>query len=319
MIRPRLLTLTLSLLFLLGASCHRQVPSLPPEIDYTPTTAELQRRVSPFPPLSSAERAAAWGQEFVIGTALARDLDLYRAITAFKRALILMSESEIERRTEAEYDILESYFLGQKYPETISAFETTSLTKISEEFPAFEDLMIMLYTSYRKMGDEERAGKVMALLEKNHPAVAQKLRLSAAIVVGDVETAEATAEANPGYHDVALALQDFTLQKKSVQRASAYNALLPGMGYWYVGQRTSALTSFFLNALFIWAAVRFFETGNTAAGIITTGFEVGWYVGGIYGAGIAAQQYNEKLFETRAQTLMMNNKLYPVLMLRYSF
>ena len=74
-----------------------------------------------------------------------------------------------------------------------------------------------------------------------------------------------------------------------------------------------------MNALFITAAYQFFHKGYTAAGIITTSFETGWYFGGIYGASCAAQEYNRYLYDEMGEKLMVQERLFPVLMLHYTF
>jgi tetratricopeptide (TPR) repeat protein len=108
-------------------------------------------------------------------------------------------------------------------------------------------------------------------------------------------------------------------EKKSPQGASFLNALLPGAGYLYLGQKQSAFTSFCLNSLFIGAAYYFYRENNLPAAIITTGFEMGWYFGGIVGAKEAAILYNERLYEAKAHPTMRSHKLYPLLQLNYGF
>ena len=65
-------------------------------------------------------------------------------------------------------------------------------------------------------------------------------------------------------------------EKKSISKAQLLNTFIPGAGYLYVNQKQSAVTAFFLNALFIAATYHFFHKGHTAAGIITLSFESGW-------------------------------------------
>ena len=108
-------------------------------------------------------------------------------------------------------------------------------------------------------------------------------------------------------------------KKKSVSRAQTYNAILPGAGFLYVGQKQSALTSFLLNGLFIWASIHFYSKGNYAAGAVFTSLETGWYFGGIYGAGESAKLYNERLYEKEAYPILNSGGFFPVLMLRYGF
>ena len=73
----------------------------------------------------------------IMGKAFAREMDLYRALTCFKRAHILIPKSNRERLEEIDYDIFLAYYLGNKYNDAIDAFETSSLMNASiETFPA---------------------------------------------------------------------------------------------------------------------------------------------------------------------------------------
>ena len=91
------------------------------------------------------------------------------------------------------------------------------------------------------------------------------------------------------------------------------------MGYLYLGQKKSALSSFLFNTLFIYTSYYFFKEGNIAAGIITSCFEFGWYLGSVYGAGESAKYYNERLYEKYAAPVMAQNKHCSTFMLRYGF
>ena len=108
-------------------------------------------------------------------------------------------------------------------------------------------------------------------------------------------------------------------RKSRSQKPKTLNAFLPGAGYLYVGQKQSAMTAFLLNGLFIAAAVHFFNHKQYAAGAITLSFETGWYFGGIYGAGESAKLYNERVYERHAYSVLNQEKLFPLLMLRYGF
>lgn len=101
--------------------------------------------------------------------------------------------------------------------------------------------------------------------------------------------------------------------------ARLLNALLPGAGYYYVGQKNTALTSFCLNVLFTAAAYRFFDQGDTAAGIIATSLELGWYIGGINGAGMAAIELNEKNWRNFCEERMEKEKVWPIFEVQTQF
>ena len=53
--------------------------------------------------------------------------------------------------------------------------------------------------------------------------------------------------------------------------------------------------------------------------MIFTTFEAGWYFGGIYGVGEETKFYNERIYESRATTMMNQSKMFPVFMIRHAF
>ncbi|MBP9841555.1 MAG: tetratricopeptide repeat protein [Simkaniaceae bacterium] len=306
----------LLLLLLFCTGCYRVPSKIEPQINYMVQDNYIKSLAAAFTPLSSVERNSSWGQEYTIGLAFARELDLYRAISTFKRAAILIPPKLIERKLEIDYFILYCFYLGNKYRDVIDTFESSSLRQVSTTFPAYHDLLIILYESYMKTGEEEKATGILEIIDEAYPETAKKLEVSTALTEGHIEALEQIRVDDPSLSEL---MASYEKEKKSVPRAQIYNALLPGAGYAYVGQKQSAFTAFTLNALFIAAAVEFFRHGYIAAGIITTTFESGWYFGGIYGAGEAAKLYNERIYEKKAYALLGSEKRFPILMLRYGF
>ncbi len=298
-------------------SCYRVPDRIDPQISYQLQDQHFQKLTSAFPLLSENECASDWGKEVLIARAFAEELDLYRAVFTFKRAKILTQNDS--RKNEIEYDILLCYFLGKRYDEVIESFEKSGLAHVDKTFPAYHDLLLILYEAYREMDNQEKQAKILELLQKSYPADFEELQLSLAIREGDLAMLDKVASGfqEPSYLDELLSCYD--QNKKSVPGAQLLNALIPGAGYLYIGQRKSAMTAFLLNGLFITAAVQFFLHNHIAAGIITTGFEAGWYFGGIYGAGEEAKYYNERLYEKAASTVLNERKLFPALMLNHAF
>lgn len=105
----------------------------------------------------------------------------------------------------------------------------------------------------------------------------------------------------------------------SASKARLLNALLPGAGYFYVGQTNTAFTSFCLNALFTAATVRFFEKGDIAAGVIAGSLELGWYIGGINGAGMAAMAKNNRNWRDFSEALLEQEQIWPIFQIESSF
>ena len=297
------------------ASCYRVPDQITPHVDLCVQQEHLQQLTNAFPPLSPIEQHEEWGREWTIGRAFAHQLDLYRAITAFKRAEILIS-SEHPRRREIEYEILLCYFFGKKYNDVIDTFEHSGLCHVDKSFLPYRDLLLILYECYGETDNLERRSRILELMDQSFPETAHQLLLSEALREGNLDQLSCFAQDDP---DLSHLLTSYYAKKKSVGKAQFFNALVPGAGYLYLGQRQSAMTAFLLNGLFIAAAWQFFSHDHLAAGIITTIFESGWYFGGIYGAGEEAKYYNEHIYEKDASTLLNQRKLFPTLMLQYDF
>ncbi len=300
------------------SSCHHKPEDIEPKIDYAIQDKYLLSLPTPFTALTAEERLERWSEEYRIGIGFAHELDLYQAITAFKRSYFLVPQEKQERKKEIKYEILLCYYLGRKYQDVIQTFESTELRYTDSTFPAFHDLLVILYDSYMKEGEDDKAQKYLSCLHNLYPETAEKLYVSSELSSGDIEQVQLISE-HPAYAYVQDFLASYEREKKSVQTAKSLNAVLPGAGYLYLGQKQSALTAFLLNALFIGATYYFFAKGNIPAGVIFTSFESGWYFGGIYGAGEEAKFYNEHIYEKYATPMMNENKLFPGFMIDYAF
>ena len=298
-------------------SCYRVPDQINPRVSYEVQDEHFKNLKNPFPPLSGSDAASDWGREMIIAKAFADELDLYRAISTYKRAKILAPEAS--RKLEIEYEILLCYFLAKRYDEAIEAFDQSGLSRVDKNFPAYHDLLLILYECYGELCLEEKQERILELLQKSYPETAEKVRVSRAIRTGNLSEIKEFAAGFPKDSYLDQMLNQYEMEKKSVATAQTLNALLPGAGYLYIGQKRSALTAFLLNGLFITAAVEFFLHDHIAAGIITSSFEAGWYFGGIYGAGEEAKYYNERVYEKNAGQVLNDKKLFPVLMIEYGF
>lgn len=304
---------------LLCTSCQKNSHCLEPCITYVPTPKLVHARTSAFSPLTKKEQRYDWAKELHIGITFANELDLYRAITAFKRALALIPREEAERIWQIQYSILLCYYYAGKYNEVVDSFNQSLLIDVPETFPPFRDLLIILADSFYQIEQEERAARIWELLNKADPDAASDLILYRSISEADLEAIYKQAFGCDDKQAVRNFMNEFAFESKSVTKAQTLNAVLPGTGYLYVGQPKSALTSFLINVLFTAAAYKFFEKGYVAAGLITTSLELGWYFGGINGAGLAAKEYNERLYETKAKDTLIQEQLFPILMLHKTF
>lgn len=308
---------TVLLIFSLS-SCYRVPNTIEPQLTFSAQEHYLKQLPPAFPPLSASEREEAWGKEYIIAERFAKELDLYRAITTFKRAEFLLPPDQRRRLEEIQYEMVLCYYLGKRYGDLIQAFNHSTLYSVGPEFATYHDLLIILYESYLKTNQKQQSEHVLRLLHHHFPESAKKIELSIALTSGDLDILEQEVKEDPSNTALVSLLHSYNEKKKSVSKAQSLN-IIPGAGYLYVGQKQSALTACLLNGLFIAAATRFFQKGNIAAGIITTSFEAGWYFGGIYGAGEAAKTYNERVYEKEADSLLRRERLFPLLMLRYGF
>ncbi len=308
--------------------CHPDSHTLNPQIYYSAPPRQMEKLYDPtnecglFPPLSAEENSQEWARELYLGRKFGQEMDFYRALTCFKRALFLHNECHPtpDRSFEIEYEIFFTYYLAGKYKEAVEVFETGNLSNVPTDFPVVNNLTIALYDSYVHIDQVERANQILNFINTRDPEVANKLVIERAIFEADFTTMEAIAAGDNVYSDVVCEfLTNYTTQSKSVSKAQFLNAVLPGAGYSYVGQQRAALTSFFLNALFIAASYQLFDRGYVPAGIILTSLELGWYFGGINGAGLAAKEYNERLYEGIGRETLIENKLFPLLTMQMCF
>lgn len=301
---------------LLFSSCYRVADVPKPQLSFSVQDKYLKSLPSPFPMLTEKEKHEGWGKEYTIGLGFAKELDLYQALTCFKRASFLLEDPKSFRKQEIDYNIFLCYYLGGKYQEALYTFENSTLAQMSFTSPSYEDLLIMLYDTYIRLGEEILAKRMVYTLSQTHPLVAKKLSLAGVILEADIPKLEKEIPSHP---EIKPIVDYYLLHKKSVSKAQLLNTFLPGSGYLYIGQKQSALTAFLLNGLFIWGSVYSFQQGQIALGSILTSLEAGWYFGGIYGAGLEAKFYNERVYETVATPVMQENKLFPILMLSHAF
>lgn len=299
----------------IAVGCHPNSYILEPKISYVPQERQLRNLPPCFEPLSPLERNSDWGRELIIGDEFAKELDLYRAITSYKRALVLLPKTFNHRKLQIQFQLVFCYYLGSKYSEAITIFEESELTEITGSFPAFRNLIIILYDCYSQVGQCGKADATLQLMEKLDPETAHDLSLSSAILSADFPKID-DLTIDP---ELASWKNSYLENAKSVRKAQTLNAILPGAGYYYVGQQKTALTSFLINAVFIAATYQLASHNYIPAAIITGSLEFGWYFGGINGAGLAAKTYNEVLYNQYAKNAMCKQRLFPVLMFTCAF
>jgi len=301
-------------------SCHKIPQEIEPKLSYQIDESFIKSLPGAFPALNEMEKKEDFGKEYDVAVKFAHDLDFYRAITSFKRASYLLDNGHEKEKLSCDYSILLCYYLGQKYEEVIFTFERSPLIHVNKEnFKPFKDLLIILYDSYKKIKEEQKSQNMLKALELNYPELKKKLEMTEALLKADTLSIEKASSSSSDKNEILSQVHAYKKEKKSIYAAQALNALLPGAGYWYLGQRQSALTAFLINGVFIYASYEFFHKGYIGAGIIFSSLEFGWYFGGIYGAGLETKVYNERLYEKKFNPLMNKKGYFPVCYIEYAF
>jgi hypothetical protein len=308
LIGSKTLSITLSSLVLFS-SCHFASESITPQLRYSVSDRHIQSLPSPFPPLSDEEKQPLWGIEYQIGKGFAKKLDLYRAITAFQRSSILAPKDH-HRQLETDYQILLSYYFGKRYRELDQFVSTSPLGHVNESFSAFDDLLVILFDTKWNLGEKEMACQLLELIGKRTPKTYQTLLIGSFMREGNLEKLSSLS---------IEGLENYTQLSKSPKKAAVLSAILPGLGYLYVGQIQTAFTGFMLNALFIAAIITFFKRRLLALGLLFLSFEIGWYAGGIYGASGQTTYYNQRAFEEVATPIMNKSGYFPIHQLRHAY
>lgn len=248
-----------------------------------------------------------WGREILVGQAFAKEGDWYRALTSFRKARFLMrltnsSTPELEARLAWSECLL--YAFAGKWHEVTTTWEHYRDDIHISDPTMIEQWSILMFAAYTYEGWPEGANTFLAQLPPKSPirdALLEWKRLSL------LSTDELQKAQNNGIESLLAS------QMKSPQKARVMNACLPGLGYWYVGQKQTACTSFLLNASFLGAGIQLFTIHQPFLALITLSFEVGWYLGGITGAGIEAEEYNQRLKETTLMPYLRQKKGFPLL------
>jgi TM2 domain-containing membrane protein YozV len=93
--------------------------------------------------------------------------------------------------------------------------------------------------------------------------------------------------------------------------AGTLSAILPGSGQLYNGRLGDALLAFLLNGLFIAGITQAVTHEEFAIAGVLGFFEVGWYVGNVYGAINGAHKENRHTVETYLRNLEARYRLSP--------
>ena len=230
--------------------------------------------------------------------------EYYRAVTEYKKFLILFPESG-----KADYVLFRTgmaYYSGEEYESSARSFASLREKFFGSSYVAdagyFEGL------SYWRLKKYEFAKSSFRSIVISYPESdrAPQAIIACSLVCLDKEDLSGcTKELNkliesypdhPGAtkaRDAMKLISEYqNLPRKSEVLAGTMSAVLPGSGYMYAGHFKDGLTSFFINGLSIAGAATGIQQENYAVGAIAGGIGLPFYFGNIYGSANAAKKWN---------------------------
>jgi len=258
------------------------------------------------PDSQAVERELTLSDEvlFRTGHAFQNEREYYRAITEYKRLLILFPESD--KAEDAYFNIGMAYLKGEEYESAATAFGSLRQKFPEGKYAAQSHLYEGL--SYRKLKKyKEAVGQFDMITETfSHEGEAPKALVAKSLIALEVnDLARMKSELEriireyPDHNEshnagrsLALAQSLEQRPKKSTVLAGSMSAILPGSGYLYAGNYGDGLMAFFVNTLFIAGTVTAVNQHNYPTAYIVGGFGLPFYIGNIYGSANAARKWN---------------------------
>jgi len=239
-----------------------------------------------------------------IADAFMEESEYYRAVTEYKKFLILFPESE--KADYASFEIGMAYFKGEEYGAAARSF-----LAVHQKYPESGYAVQAVYlegSSQWKLKNYDRARVVLESLSEQHPEseYAPRSLVVSCLVALDENKAEVSHQAlkrfldrypgHPGEERVKEATVQLDryqeLPEKSPVLAGIMSAILPGSGYIYAEHYGDGITAFIINGLFIAGTVTAINQENYALAGIVGGIGVPFYLGNIYGSANAAKKWN---------------------------
>lgn len=262
---------------------------------------------SPYHPSACAAEKGMWLTDQVqlkLGDAFMEEGEYYRAVTEYKKLLILFPDSD--QADYALYQMGMAYYQGEDYVKGVTSFSSLEakykrsqyldkaqfykslcfwkLNKLEAARMAFDDLANSCpqspYAPLSLMG-----ASLVALQEENVPVSRAKLE-ELIHRYPDAEAAKNASEAMP------LVGEYQKLPQKSKTLAAILSAIVPGSGYMYAGHFGDGITAFVINSLWIAGAVTGIQADYYAVAGVLAGVGLPFYFGNIYGSANAAKKWN---------------------------
>ena len=242
-----------------------------------------------------------------VGDTFMEEGEYYRAITEYKKLLILFPDSD--RADYALFRIGMAYYQGEEYEQSVRSFSS-----LSGKYPESAYLSESSYfqgLGYWKLKQFENARTAFDTLAETYPqsefappalVAASLVSLEEGNIPVSTQRLERLIDRYPdhpvsahGREAIPLLDQYEKLPQKSKTLAGVLSAILPGSGYIYAGRYGDGITAFLINALWIAGVVTGISAEYYAVAGIVAGVGVPFYLGNIYGSANAVQKWNLNL------------------------
>ncbi len=242
-----------------------------------------------------------------IADAFMEEGEYYRAVTEYKKFLILFPDSS--RADYAAFSIGLAHFKGEEFGTAARNFSA-----LRQKFPSGRYAVEAAYLEGVSHWRQKNYGAARATLEAladEHPAAVYAP--PSLLVIGLMALEEDKAEQGrralqrvldryPEYagresvREAAALIDRYQdLPEKSPVLAGILSAVLPGSGYIYAEHYGDGITAFLVNGLFIAGTAAAIHQENYAVAGIVGGVGVPFYLGNIYGSANAARKWNRRI------------------------
>lgn len=270
--------------------------------DQPPTSARVA--ASPVvPPPAAAIADPRSREQLEFADHLFLDGDWYRSISEYRRFLFLVKGRGAEA-PRAALAIGEALLRGEQWD--AAGRQLDGVAQRASDMPLRRTALFGAGRAYLLDGRPELAKPRFRLLVDDAQAP-DALRQEAAWLLawghfdaGELEQAyryfTAIAQAGGPHAQDAQGVAEALLERDAIETKDPLLAgalsLIPGLGHFYLGRWGVGITSLTWNAVFLFATVQAWLTGQWGVAVVLTVLELGWYAGGVFGAVAGAVRHN---------------------------
>ena len=239
-----------------------------------------------------------------VADAFMEESEFYRAITEYKKFLILFPESD-----KGDYAVLKiglAYYHGEEYEASVRNLE--NLKEKYQESRYIPESMYFAGLGYWKLKKYENAKTSLDGISKTYPdsihapkalIASTMLDLDQDHLDNSMQDMEKLIYAYPDHpasiqakETIVLLDQYRNLPIKSEILAGVMSAIVPGSGYVYAEHYGDGITAFLINALAVAGTITAVGNENYAVAAIVGGIGLPFYFGNIYGSANAVKKWN---------------------------